>query len=291
MNVEPYLSFEGRAQEALDFYKSAIGAKGTEQALDLLSEAALAAGFEQVTFLEEPAAAAMHYHTQLHEKERSLIVDVGGGTTDVAFAEVGGSSGAARVFGSWGLPKGGTDIDIELSLAAFMPLFGRGDPTLPVHHFREAASVHSPPQQKEFRSHDYRNAPAPFRTRLQQLQRLGSTSLLNRQAERMKIHLGAAAQGEVDLGFIEPGLMQQLDVSHRDQAHADFLDRLRSLLQRVRGDIAAPPDSVFLTGGSSRSPLIRAVVEQEFPGVRLVTGDASLGVVSGLAVAAARAAD
>jgi PhnB protein len=27
MNVQPYLSFEGRAQEAMDFYKSAIGAK------------------------------------------------------------------------------------------------------------------------------------------------------------------------------------------------------------------------------------------------------------------------
>src|SRR6201985_2726269 len=27
MNVQPYLSFEGRAQEAIDFYKSAIGAK------------------------------------------------------------------------------------------------------------------------------------------------------------------------------------------------------------------------------------------------------------------------
>jgi PhnB protein len=27
MNVQPYLSFEGRAQEALDFYKSALGAK------------------------------------------------------------------------------------------------------------------------------------------------------------------------------------------------------------------------------------------------------------------------
>ena len=26
MNVQPYLSFEGRAQEAIDFYKSAIGA-------------------------------------------------------------------------------------------------------------------------------------------------------------------------------------------------------------------------------------------------------------------------
>ena len=27
MNVQPYLSFEGRTQEALDFYKTAIGAK------------------------------------------------------------------------------------------------------------------------------------------------------------------------------------------------------------------------------------------------------------------------
>ena len=27
MNVQPYLSFEGRAQEAIDFYKSAIGAQ------------------------------------------------------------------------------------------------------------------------------------------------------------------------------------------------------------------------------------------------------------------------
>ena len=27
MNVQPYLSFEGQAQEAIDFYKSAIGAK------------------------------------------------------------------------------------------------------------------------------------------------------------------------------------------------------------------------------------------------------------------------
>ena len=27
MNVQPYLSFDGRAQEAIDFYKGAIGAK------------------------------------------------------------------------------------------------------------------------------------------------------------------------------------------------------------------------------------------------------------------------
>jgi hypothetical chaperone protein len=267
-------------------FKSALGPQGTVQALAMLTEAAEAAGFEQVSFLEEPAAAAMHYHTQLATPERSLIVDVGGGTTDVAFAEVGGSAAAARVFGSWGLPKGGTDIDIELSLAGFMPLLGRGEPSLPVHHFREAASVHSPPLQKEFRGHDYRNAPAAFRQRLLNLQRFGATSLLNREAERMKIHLGTAGEGEVNLDFLETGLAAALDGSHLAAAYADFLQRLEALLQRARQDIAEQPDSIFLTGGSSRAPLIRAAVQAAFPGVRVVHGDPSLGVVSGLAVAA-----
>ncbi|HSX62297.1 MAG TPA: Hsp70 family protein [Tahibacter sp.] len=267
-------------------FKSAMGPQGTQQALDMLTEAANAAGFEEVSFLEEPAAAAMHYHTQRATPERSLIVDVGGGTTDVAYARVGGAERAPRVFGSWGLPKGGTDIDIELSLHAFMPSFGRGDPGIPVHHFREAASVHSPPQQKAFRSHDYRHAAAPFRQRLTALQRLGGTSQLNRHAERMKIHLGTHAQGRVDFAFIEPGLALDLDRSHLDAAYADFLDRLRVLLERAHADIGERPESIFLTGGSSRAPVIQDAVRTLFPGVPVV-GDPSLGVVSGLAAAAA----
>lgn len=268
-------------------FKSALGPQGTEQALAMLTEAAQAAGFEQVSFMEEPAAAAMHYHTQRDTAERSLIVDVGGGTTDVAYAEVGGAARAPRIFGSWGLPKGGTDIDIELSLGAFMPLFGRGEPTIPVHHFREAASVHSPPQQREFRGHDYRNALQPFRRRLAELQRFGATSQLNRQAERMKIHLGTHATGTADLSFVEPGLRTELAQAHLAAAYADFLDRLRELLQRARDDIGETPESIFLTGGSSRAPAIQAAIRAQFPDVRLVVGDPSLGVVSGLAAAAA----
>lgn len=268
-------------------FKSALGPQGTQQALEMLTEAANAAGFEEVQFMEEPAAAAMHYHTQRDSEERSLIVDVGGGTTDVAYALVGGAARAPRIFGSWGLPKGGTDIDIELSLGAFMPLFGRGEPGIPVHHFREAASVHSPPQQKEFRGHDYRNAPPPFRQRLTALQRFGATSQLNRHAERMKIHLGEHAHGRVDLGFVEAGLAVDLERAQLDTAFADFLERLRALLARAQADIGEKPESIFLTGGSSRAPAIRHAIRTQFPDVRLVIGDASLGVVSGLAAAAA----
>ena len=38
------------------------GRAGAEQALEILREAAAVAGFDEVSFLEEPAAAAMHYH-------------------------------------------------------------------------------------------------------------------------------------------------------------------------------------------------------------------------------------
>jgi hypothetical chaperone protein len=43
-------------------FRSSMGAQGSEQAIEILHEAAAVAGFDEVIFLEEPAAAAMHYH-------------------------------------------------------------------------------------------------------------------------------------------------------------------------------------------------------------------------------------
>ncbi|KAG9577310.1 hypothetical protein KCV01_g17070, partial [Aureobasidium melanogenum] len=82
-------------------FRSSMGPAGGEQALSILREAAGVAGFDDVSFLEEPAAAAMHYHLSLPERQRALIVDIGGGTTDVAYAELG--AGQAPVMRrSWG---------------------------------------------------------------------------------------------------------------------------------------------------------------------------------------------
>lgn len=46
---------------------------------------------------------------------------------------------------------------------------------------------------------------------------------------------------------------------------------------------------VDIGGGTSRSPRIKARAQACFPGIPLVQGDPSLGVVSGLAVAASEA--
>jgi hypothetical chaperone protein len=266
-------------------FRSSMGAAGGEQALGILREAAGVAGFDSVSFLEEPAAAAMHYHLSLADRQRALIVDIGGGTTDVAYAELGAGE-APVMHRSWGLPRGGTDLDVGMSLHSLMPLFGRDDSGVPIHHFVEAASVHNLPKQREFRKQDYRRIDEPYASRLRALQGTGATTRLNQQAERMKIELSGASLAMADLDFIEPGLSSQAVSQDFQVASEDFLDRMARLLTEAQGDIAEPPASIFLTGGTSRSPQVRERVAASFPGIPVVHGDPSLGVVSGLAQAA-----
>ncbi|MEO7068326.1 MAG: Hsp70 family protein [Rhodanobacter sp.] len=269
-------------------FRSSMGPAGSLQAIEILREAAAAAGFDEVTFLEEPSAAAMHYHKSLQQRQFALVVDIGGGTTDVAHAEIGGDS-APRIARSWGLPKGGTDLDVGLSLHSFMPSLGKGLIRLPVHHFVEAASVHNLPKQREFHQQDYRLIDEPWGSRLRALQEPGATTRLNQLAERSKIALSTVATHHTDLGFIESGLSVDVDSENFHSAIEPFLSQLERTLERVRDDLDELPASVFITGGSSRSPQVSACVQAGFPGIPLVHGNPSLGVVSGLALAASEA--
>lgn len=271
-------------------FRSSMGEKGSLQALEILREAAAVAGFDEVSFLEEPAAAAMHYHKSLDTRQPAIIVDIGGGTTDVAYAELGGGQ-APAITHSWGLPKGGTDLDVGVSMHSFMPHLGKNVTPVPPHHFVEAASVHNLPKQREFRKQNYRLIPAPFGARLRALQQLGATTRLNQSAERMKMALSAADRHHVALDFIEPGLAIEAGNTDFDTAIEPFLDQMERTLASVRSELSALPASVFLTGGTSRSPQVKAKVQASFPEIPLVHGDPSLGVVSGLAVAASEIAD
>ncbi|HEY4293845.1 Hsp70 family protein [Luteibacter sp.] len=266
-------------------FRSSMGEKGSEQAVEIIREAAAVAGFDAVSFLEEPAAAAMHYHKRLDTRQTALIVDIGGGTTDVAFAELGGDE-LPRIVRTWGLAKGGTDLDVSLSMHAFMPQLGNNLTRVPVHHYVEAASVHNLPKQREFRRQDYRLVDDPWRSRLQALQQPGATTRLNQTAERSKIALSSHERTEADLGFLEACLGVHIARTDMDQAVEPFIERMQRLLAEVRDEWPSVPASVFLTGGTSRSPVVKAAVRESFPGIPMVEGDPSLGVVSGLAVAA-----
>lgn len=266
-------------------FRSSIGAAGNDQALEILRSAALAAGFDEIEFLEEPAAAAMHYHAVSTQRHDAVIVDVGGGTTDIAHASVGGDS-APQIHRAWGIARGGTDIDLALSLAGYMPLFGRGITRVPTHHYVEAATVQDMTRQRDFRQHDYRAVDAPYGPRLQALQDTGNTARLYRAVEDCKIALSTDASHASPLDFIEPTLVVETAAPQLAGAARGYLDQLEALLRQVSADIGPAPAAVFLTGGMSRAGYIRQAAANVFPEATLVHGDPSFGVVQGLALAA-----
>ena len=269
-------------------FRSSIGEAGNAQALEILQSAAIAAGFDEIDFLEEPAAAAMHYHAVSDTRHEAVIVDIGGGTTDIAHASVGGPQ-PPSIHRAWGIARGGTDIDLALSLAAFMPLFGRGSTRVPAHHYVEAATVQDMTRQRDFRSHRYDEVPSPFDRRLQALQDTGNTAHLYRAVETAKIDLSDRPEHRARMDYIERGLHVQVDATALQAAASGYLEELSALLAQVRADIGHEPEAVFLTGGMSRAGYIRQAACAAFPGARLVQGDPSFGVVQGLALAAAQA--
>ncbi len=67
------------------------GDASNRQAEGILSRAATRAGFKDVEFQFEPVAAGLEYESSLTEDKNVLVVDIGGGTTDCSFIQMGPS--------------------------------------------------------------------------------------------------------------------------------------------------------------------------------------------------------
>lgn len=266
-------------------FRSSMGPDGGVQAIKILTAAAMAAGFERVDFLPEPSAAAVGYHARSTKVHQALIVDIGGGTTDIALAEVGGKSPHPNILNTWGEPKGGTDVDLGLSLRTVMPLFGSGvcsELLAPV--FVDAASVSDLNRQKNFRDRRFTRTAQPYASRLIELQRPGMTVRLNRDVEKLKIELSQQQHSERSLDYIEPSLVAQATDAKLQKGAENFMRSFWELLERVSAEIQDYRPVLFLTGGMSQAPYVVAAVKQAFPRCQLAPADASLGVVDGLAV-------
>ncbi|HBP1800693.1 MULTISPECIES: Hsp70 family protein [Pseudomonas] len=265
-------------------FRSSMGEAGSKQAISLLREAASQAGFTSVDFLAEPAAAAITYHANSSVKRRTVIVDVGGGTTDIAFGEVGGSSKEPKIETTWGIGKGGSDVDVGLSLKAVMPAFGKGNCSLLAPVYVNAAMVSDLNRQKDFRQNPLVGVQEPFLSRVRSLQRNGVTVRLNRDVEALKVALSTHTQAATTLDYIEADLSVTATRSDLEYGRESFVRSFDKLLHQVKESTAESSPVLFLTGGMSRAPYIAETVRKHFPGSEIVHGDASLGVVGGLAI-------
>ncbi|UXI00043.1 molecular chaperone [Photobacterium sp. TY1-4] len=278
------------------------GEQANRQAEGILRQAAERAGFREIEFQFEPVAAGLDYESTLTDNKTVLVVDIGGGTTDCSMIQMGPDwcgkiDRQASLLGHTGLRVGGNDLDIHLAFRQLMPLLGLGSQNqkgidLPVSQFWNPIAINNIAAQTDFYSAaNYRVLEQLLRDaadpdKLRYLLRVHQETLgyqLVRKAEECKIALSEQMSNQVVLDGLSTLLTAS--VSQQDMAQAIESPRVKisQLVTEVIEQSSTKPDVVYLTGGTARSPVLRASIESLLPGVPLVSGNYFGSVTAGLA--------
>ena len=284
------------------------GAGNDNDAQATLESIARKAGFKHIAFQYEPIAAALDYEQSVRKEELVLIVDIGGGTSDFSIARLSprqAQKGERKndILANAGVRVGGTDFDRLLSLSAVMPELGLGTLTedgkrnLPVGPYHDLATYHRINAlyrkgiMTELRQIRWEAARRDLVDRLILVveKRLGHKLALS--VERAKIDL--TSEQATAIGLESYGGWGTVDVTRRqfEMAIEAAVQRVVETVEGVVGSARIKPDAIhtiFMTGGSSAIPLLRAAILALFPAAAIVDGDMFGSVGVGLAIDARR---
>ncbi|MFI8416550.1 molecular chaperone [Serratia sp. NPDC078593] len=278
------------------------GEEANQQAQGILQRAAQRAGFKDIEFQFEPVAAGLDFEATLNEEKTVLVVDIGGGTTDCSVLLMGPQwrdrvDRQQSLLGHSGCRVGGNDLDIMLAFKQLMPLFGLGGETakgiaLPALPYWNAVATNDVPAQNDFYSSAnarllrdlIRDAAEP--EKLQRLLKVYQQRLsyrLVRSAEESKIALSQQENTTVPLAFVQSELSETLSQQQLAEAISQPLQRIQEQITAALATCQTAPEVIYLTGGSARSPLLRAALQQQLPGIPIVGGNDFGSVTAGLA--------
>lgn len=272
-----------------------------------LETAARIAGFKNIVFFYEPVAACVEYAIMGRDKQRLMVVDIGGGTFDVCIMEFGGAEGAAarlaesKILGVSGVSVAGDAIDKEITRAKIFPCLGSesryGPSTLPVPQYlfnnvidwqnlyklnneetinwliAMAASSNQPERIRALRSLIQRNYGYP----------------LAREVEAAKKRL--SSEVETSIQFHRQGINISERLERPGFAHIieEMLEKMLETLKEAENAAQikiADIDYVLTTGGTSLIPAVRAMLEKRYGAEKLYQRDTFTSVAVGLAVVA-----
>ncbi|HDU5193185.1 molecular chaperone [Klebsiella aerogenes] len=278
------------------------GDDANAQAQGILERAATRAGFNDVVFQFEPVAAGLDFEATLNDEKRVLVVDIGGGTTDCSLLLMGPqwrqkADRQDSLLGHSGCRIGGNDLDIALAFKCLMPLLGMGGETekgiaLPVLPWWNAVAINDVPAQSDFYSaangrmlndllRDARDADKVALLLKVWRQRLSYR--LVRSAEESKIALSAQPDFNAELPFISDELATAINQQGLEEALNQPLARIMEQVKLALESSHETPDVIYLTGGSTRSPLIKKALAAQLPGIPIAGGDDFGSVTAGLA--------
>lgn len=276
-------------------------------AVERLAAAYAAVGLPQAQLAYEPLGAAYWYARDLQHDETVLVADFGGGTSDfsvIRFTRDEGGRPVGAPLAHAGVGVAGDTFDYRLVDNLVSPLLGKGshyrsfDKLLPFPAYVHAAFAQwhqlswlkTPKVMADLRA---LAAASDQPARIEALMTFLEMDLgfeLYRAISAVKVRLSEATSAELD--FASGGVTLRATVTRADFERfiAGDLDRIAgatdaALLQAgvAPGDV----DAVFLTGGTSAVPAVRALFVERFGPDRLHGGNAFQSVASGLALLAA----
>ena len=274
-----------------------------------LGRAAKAAGFTQVQFQLEPIAAAFDFEQRIDRATTTLVVDIGGGTSDFSVirldpARRGAKARSADILATRGVHIGGTNFDQVLNLKLAMPTLGLGHcgktgREVPSGIFFNLSTWHLIHTAYTRKSTHATSELRPFYADAQLHNRLMKV-LTARHGHRI---LGLIEAGKIDCSL--SGQEARIDLSCVDTDVAVALNfeamalALQALLSKVTqcaldcvqaAGLKAGVDVIYLTGGSSALRPLIAMLQAAFPQAQMIHGDRFGGVAAGLAYHGAHSA-
>lgn len=269
-------------------------------------------GFEQITYVYEPVAAAFFFAQRLTEAATVLVADFGGGTSDfsiIRFEPGAGPSGALKSIplAHSGVAVAGDVFDYRLLEHAILPQLGHRaqyksiDKILEVptyfHHrfaqWNQLALMKSPHVIRELREY-FRYAIE--RDGLGKFIALIENDLgypLYKAVADTKAALSHAATSKLEFraqGFdYDLALDATIERAAFESWIADDLQKIEDAVDEALGEAkldASEIDRVFLTGGTSFVPSVRAIFDQRFDPKKIETGDQLESIAYGLALIA-----
>ncbi|MFY8351317.1 molecular chaperone [Pseudoalteromonas sp. SSM20] len=282
-------------------FQAVGGEESNQQAVEILTKAAKRAGFKDVEFLYEPLAAGIDFETSLNQDKKVLVVDIGGGTSDCSFVQMGPSfrdkhDRSNDFLSHSGKRIGGNDLDIALSFHKLMPQFGLGTQMksgLPMPHplYWQACKINDIHLQSEFYSDaNHRELTRLLReveqpnllARLIKVLENKQSHQLVRQGELAKIALSEDTEHTADLSFIESCLKQSIVSNDLSDAINESLKQMVNLANDAITSAATRPDVIYLTGGSAQSPLLKKALQHALGDIPMLNGDNFGSVTAGL---------
>ena len=288
-------------------YHSTMGELGNEQAEALMLRAATKAGFTDVAFIHEPLAAAYHFEQNIKQPTKAMVVDLGGGTSDVSFCLLSKEKADNLerdddIYSTKGIRQGGIVSDKYLAGGVVSPLFGREGHTstgraIPNMLFSGVYAIDNIPEMTDFYSSKRAAAiseyifesedPLPL-MRLQRVQKKRLTHQLMHAVELTKINLSDKEQVALPLDFIEKTLSIEIKRDQVAKTMENWLNKMFVMVDEAIIEANVEPEIIYLTGGMGLSPLVQKSLTNRYPSVQINVADAFSSVVFGALLKAKR---